>query len=63
MSPEIRKLVRSLRRDGWDHQYRGNGHILLTKGKMSLTCAATPSDGRAIRNIRAAIRRVERGSG
>ena len=63
VSPEIRKLVRSLARDGWEHQYRGNDHVLLIKGKLSLTCAATPSDARAIRNIRAEIRRKERDHG
>ena len=37
------------------------GHLVATVGTSRLFLAATPSDARALANIRASIRRAERG--
>ena len=37
------------------------GHLVATVGTSRIYMAATPSDARALANIRASIRRAERG--
>jgi hypothetical protein len=59
MNTEAGKLLRSLKRQGWKHEQRGNGHILLiSPNGQTLTMAATPSDHRALKNVMADVRRL-----
>ncbi len=59
MNSNARKFVRSLQREGWSWEYNGSGHIKLTSPEgMKLTMAATPSDQRALKNVRAQVRRI-----
>ena len=61
----MNKRLRTLRKEfpGWEPQIRHSGHIRLVHratGAVYFT-AASPSDVRAIRNLRASLRRLERG--
>ena len=56
----MKQLLRGL--SGWEIDKHRNGHYRLThiKSGERVTMAATPSDGRSVRNARAKLKRVER---
>lgn len=64
MASDLNKLIREMTRKGWDYRIRKNSHVqLVHPGGSFIITSATPGDVRAIRNARAAIRRIERNQG
>lgn len=64
MHKDVRKLIRDMKREGWEVSIRGSGHVRLTHpcGEF-VTTSLTPSDNRTMRNVRADLRRLERKQG
>lgn len=63
MSKRNYKMIKDLQRRGWEFvRHCGTGHILMRyRNGLTLTLSSTPSDGRALRNQLADIRRIEEG--
>lgn len=61
MKKEVRQLVREMIARGWEFSLRSNNHVKLQHpcGAFIIT-SSTPSDGRALLNARADIKRIER---
>lgn len=62
MNKEIKQIVQDAESRGWTREPSRNGHIKLrhpTTGRM-VVMASTPSDVRALKNIRAELKRKER---
>ena len=55
---EVRDLISDAVQNGWSVE-RGKKHIKLKKFHKCVTVSITPSDGRAIQNIKKDIRRAE----
>lgn len=58
--PDVKKVVRRLRRAGYAVSTGGSGHFQVrdAAGRLLMTMAATPSDWRAMRKIRSDARRL-----
>lgn len=60
-SKDVHQIVRGLVRRGWLFALTGGGHGSLTApGGGCVTVAQSPGDHRAVMNIRADVRRLER---
>jgi len=60
MSKDLKQLIRDLP-PAWKAMPTRGGHMKLRHESGAIvTCASTPSDWRAIRNLRARIKRVSR---
>lgn len=62
MNRELKQLLRDAQGDGWTVRITGGGHLRLDPptccaDRSPVFTASTPSDKRAIPNIRAMIRR------
>lgn len=58
---DLRALVRSLVRDGWELGRLNTGHFIITKGDMLVKFAGTPSDGNVVHVVRRLVRKAESG--
>jgi hypothetical protein len=56
---DMRALLRGLQRNGHRAEVRRSGHVVIWhwNGKGRVVCAATPSDHRAMDNLRSELRR------
>jgi hypothetical protein len=58
---EVNSLLATYVRKGWRVEHRGSGHLTLrSPAGPGVTLARTPSDFRAVLNLRSQIRRVEK---
>ena len=63
MKRDLAKLLRAARARGWQVTPTRGGHWKLTHpGGGLVVTGTTPSDFRALANLRATMRRVERGA-
>lgn len=62
VSKEVDTLIRSLEANGWRVQQTKKGWLMFPPNDLlpPIVTHRTPSDGRAIKNLRADIRRAER---
>jgi hypothetical protein len=60
----LRSELRAAVQRGWQASITGNGHVKLLppNGQRPLFAPLTPGSNRTMRNMRAAIRRIEAGS-
>lgn len=58
MHKDLRQFLRSIEKDGWGWHIRRNGHLRLDgpNGEVVFT-GGTPTDNRAIKNLRSDMRR------
>jgi predicted RNA binding protein YcfA (HicA-like mRNA interferase family) len=63
MKHDLKQLLRQAEARGWSLQLTNGGHWRLRhpSGAVVVT-SSSPSDGRALANLRAQLRRVERGA-
>jgi hypothetical protein len=61
---EMRKFARELKHRGFEIEHTGGGHLKLMHPLLSapIFTGSTPSDGRALKNLKASIRKFWRGS-
>jgi len=60
MNKDIRQLVKRAKRDGWDVAETRRGHVSFRSpdGAYTYVTSGTPSDQRALNNLRAGLRRA-----
>jgi predicted RNA binding protein YcfA (HicA-like mRNA interferase family) len=59
VNKDVRQLLRKARKQGWDWYFTRGDHVVLqSPSGKKVTCAATPSDHRSLRNARAQLRRT-----
>lgn len=55
----MKQLIRKAQEAGWSVKVRRNSHYKITNPEgESYYCGSTPSDVRAVKNVRAALRRM-----
>jgi hypothetical protein len=60
-SKDWRALLRQIRADGWTWEQRGDStHYRLTRGSQTLSFTINAGDYRAIKNMRARLRRADK---
>lgn len=61
MQKQTKQFLQEVEADGWSWELRRSGHLKLTgpSGEIAFA-AATPSDRRALQNIRSDMRRATR---
>lgn len=58
-SKETRELIKKLKRQGFEVEPTKGGHYTVRKdGRRVATLAGTPSDGRSMKNVLAALKRA-----
>lgn len=63
LSKDTRAVVRQCVRTGWTLDGTGSGHVRLTHPSGSIiTVASSPSDWRALQDLKARVRRAEKGT-
>lgn len=64
MKQDMRKMIKRLKKAGWTATPTGSGHLRLEgpHGERQIV-PATPSDHRALKNMRADIRRASKAAG
>lgn len=60
-SKDFKQMIKEMKALGWEHKIRRNNHEMLFHEKYGkVFMAATPSDRRAVLNIRSVIKRKMR---
>lgn len=61
MNKQVKQFLKDIERRGWTWEHRRGGHLRLRGPHGEIVFASnSPSDGRALENIRRDIRRVVR---
>jgi hypothetical protein len=62
VSAKTSRLVRELRREGWQVELSRNGHLKIRdeRGRIAAVTGSTASDWRAVKNLRADLARHRR---
>lgn len=59
MNKDIESLVKKIKKRGWEVTKKRK-HYIFRLGVQTVTCSCSPSDKRAIRNVRSQVEKAEK---